>query len=84
LVGEPELDTEYYTLVERASVRVRLDHSCKTKRQFPFLVWRSGEHHAGTPTQAQGNTHFLKRGKSFAYPLIKEKRVAQLINGKPG
>jgi hypothetical protein len=27
---------------------------------------------------------FLKRGKSFADPLIKKKRVAQLINGKPG
>jgi hypothetical protein len=26
---------------------------------------------------------FLKRGKSFAYPLIK-KKDAQLINGKPG
>jgi hypothetical protein len=27
---------------------------------------------------------FLKRGKSFAFPLIKKKRVAQLINGKLG
>jgi hypothetical protein len=28
--------------------------------------------------------YFLKRGKSFAFSLIKKKRVAQLINGKPG
>jgi hypothetical protein len=30
------------------------------------------------------NVFFFKRGKSFAFSLIKKKRVAQLINGKPG